>query len=163
MKTLKTITILTIAVLILPTFLSAERLSIATSKANVRTGPSAGYDILWTVAKYTPFEILESQGKWQKIKDFAGDTGLVHNSVLSDTPCLIVKTEEANLREDPGSKEVLWVLGKTFPLKFIEKKGNWLHVKGNEINGWLHNSTVWGFTEKEKKPVKKRKTLKISN
>lgn len=150
MKILKTITILAIAILILPAFLSAERMSVKTSKANVRTGPSAGYDILWTVSRYTPFEILETQGKWKKVKDFAGDTGWIHSSVLSDTPSLIVKTKEANLREDPGSKEILWVLGKTFPLKFIEKKGNWLHVKGNEVNGWLHKSTVWGFTEQEK-------------
>ncbi len=155
MRILKTITILAIAILILPAFLSAKMVSVATAKANVRTGPSAGYDILWTVSKYTPFKILESKGRWQKIKDFAGDTGWIHISVLSDAPCLIVKTKEVNLREDPGSKEILWVLGKTFPLKFIEKKGNWLHVKGNEVNGWLHKSTVWGFTELEKKSEKK--------
>lgn len=162
MKPLRIITILAIAILILPAFLSAKRMSVATSKANVRTGPSAGYDILWTVSKYTPFEILESQGKWQKVKDFAGDTGWIHLSVLSDTPCMIIKTSEANLREDPGSKEILWVLGKTYPLKFIEKKGNWIHVKDAEVNGWLHKTTVWGFTQQEKKPAKKQKTLTIS-
>ncbi|MBU2529629.1 MAG: SH3 domain-containing protein [Elusimicrobia bacterium] len=155
MKLLRHITILAIAILIWPVFLSAKMTSVATAKANVRTGPSLGYDILWTVAQYTPFEILESKGQWQKVKDFAGETGWIHSSVLSDEPCLIVKTSAVNLREDPESKEVLWVLGKTFPLKFIEKKGNWLHVKGNEVNGWLHNSTVWGFIEQEKKPEKK--------
>ena len=155
MKLLRHITILAIAILVWPIFLSAKMTSVATAKANVRTGPSLGYDILWTVAQYTPFEILESKGQWQKVKDFAGETGWIHSSVLSDEPCLIVKTSAVNLREDPESKEVLWVLGKTFPLKFIEKKGNWLHVKGNEVNGWLHNSTVWGFIEQEKKPEKK--------
>ena len=149
MRILKAITISAIAILILPAFLSAKMMSVATSKANVRTGPSAGYDILWTVSKYTPFEILETKGNWQKVKDFAGDTGWIHKSVLSDTPSVIVKTKEANLREDPGSKEILWVLGKTYPLKFIEKKGNWFHVKDSEVNGWLHKSTVWGFTKQE--------------
>jgi len=122
MKTLKTLTILAIAILILPTFLAAKMVSIATSKANVRTGPSVGYDLLWTVAKYTPFKILESQGRWHKVKDFEGDIAWIHNSVLSDAPCVIVKTKGVNLREDPGSKEILWILGKTFPLKFIEKR-----------------------------------------
>ncbi|MEA3306357.1 MAG: SH3 domain-containing protein [Elusimicrobiota bacterium] len=155
MKILRTIIISIIAILILPAFLSAKMMSVATLKANVRTGPSGGYDILWTVSKYTPFEIIGSKGKWQKVKDFMGDIGWMHISVLSDTPAMIVKTEQANLREDPGSKEILWVLDKTYPLKFIEKKGNWLHVKDDEISGWLHNTTVWGFTEAEQKPARK--------
>ena len=160
MKTLKTITLLAIAIFILPAFLSAKLMSVATSKANVRTGPSAGYDILWTVSRYTPFEIVESKGKWQKVKDFMGDIGWIHSSVLSKTPSMIIKTSEANLREDPRSKEILWVLGKTYPLKFIEKKGNWFHVKDGKISGWLHKTTIWGFTEAEQKPQKPQKKKK---
>lgn len=141
--------ILGIAILILTTVLCAKMMSVSTSKANVRTGPGAGYDILWTVCKYTPFEIVDSKGKWKKVKDFSGETGWIHSSVLSNTPSVIVKTEKANLREDPGSNEILWVLQKTYPLKFIEKKENWYHVKDDEANGWLHKTTVWGFIEKE--------------
>lgn len=147
MRILKTITISVIAILILPAFLSAKMMSVSTTKANVRTGPSAGYDILWTVCRYTPFEVIDSKGKWKKIKDFAGDTGWIHSSVLSNRPSVIVKTAKANLREDPGSNEILWILEKTYPLKFIEKKGNWYHVKDSEVNGWLHKTTLWGFTE----------------
>ncbi len=128
----------------IPSLLNAEYLSVFTEKANVRSGPGIKYKKLATVKRYTPFEIIGRKGKWCKIKDFEGGTGWIHISVLAGTPCLMVKTPKANLRAKPGGV-VLWILEKTYPLKFIEKRGSWYHVKDGEIDGWLHFSTIWGF------------------
>ena len=50
-----------------------------------------------------------------------------------------VKGRKVNLRAGPGTKyEVLWELGRGFPLKVIKRKGGWLKVRDFENDeGWL--------------------------
>lgn len=57
---------------------------------------------------------------------------------------LSVKGDKVNLRKGPGTEfSVIWEYGNGFPLKIIEKKGNWLKVKDFENDtGWIHNSLV---------------------
>lgn len=143
----------TLPVMILVFFCSiasarAKYVSISTEKANVRNGPSVQYEILCTVNKYTPFKVVDTRDSWYKVKDFEGDMGWIHKSVASEAPALIVKSNKANFRDGP-SGNILWVLEKTYPLKFIEKQGSWYHVRDDEIDGWLHFSTIWGFIEPE--------------
>lgn len=53
-----------------------------------------------------------------------------------------VSGEDVNLRSGPGKNySVKWKYGSGFPLKVLQKRGNWLNVEDFEKDrGWLHKS-----------------------
>ena len=57
---------------------------------------------------------------------------------------LAVKAPVANIRSGPGtSHNVLWKVEKYFPVRIIEKSGEWYHFEDFEGDkGWVHRSLV---------------------
>jgi SH3-like domain-containing protein len=57
---------------------------------------------------------------------------------------LAVSAPVANIRSGPGtSHTVLWKVEKYFPLRIIEKSGEWYHFEDFEGDkGWVHQSLV---------------------
>ena len=57
---------------------------------------------------------------------------------------LAVSAPVANIRSGPGtSHEVLWKVEKYFPIRIIEKSGEWYHFEDFEGDkGWVHQSLV---------------------
>lgn len=57
---------------------------------------------------------------------------------------LSVKGDNVNLRAEPNtSSNVKWEYGKGFPLKIVQKKGDWLKVSDFEKDtGWIHRSML---------------------
>jgi len=126
---------------------SARRLSVASPKANVRSGPGLNHEILWSVGKYYPVDIVKKSGNWYKIRDFEGDIGWMHRSLLKKIPAVIVKGALVNVRSGPGMKyRVLFQAEKGVSFKLLKKKKNWLKVRHADGDiGWIHKSLVWGY------------------
>jgi SH3-like domain-containing protein len=57
---------------------------------------------------------------------------------------LAVSAPVANIRSGPGtSHNVLWKVQKYFPIRVIEKSGEWYHFEDFEGDkGWVHQSLV---------------------
>ena len=57
---------------------------------------------------------------------------------------LAVSAPVANIRSGPGTNHnVLWKVEKYFPLRIIEKSGEWYHFEDFEGDkGWVHQSLV---------------------
>ena len=125
---------------------SAERLSVGVNKANVRSVPGKDYAVLWSVGKYFPVNIVKTSGDWRQIRDYEGDVGWIHKSLLKEVPSVIVKGSLVNVREGPGKDaKVLFQAESGVSFKVEEKKGKWLRVKhGDGDTGWIHESLVWG-------------------
>ena len=142
---------LTGAALFLATAAAAEIMSVSTEKANVREGPGTGNPALWQAWRFTPFEVREWSGEWAYVVDFAGDTGWLHRSVLSETPAVIVIGKYANIRTGPGlDYEVIVSAEREYPLKAIERNGDWLKVSDDEgTEGWISVKLVWGNIDPE--------------
>lgn len=126
----------------------AARMSVASSVANIRSGPNTkGYDILWKAEKYYPIRVIEKKGSWYYFKDFEGDKGWIHSSLVSDTPSVITNREKCNVRSIPDTGEgadILFTVEKGVPFKILEKKKDWIkveHADGDQ--GWIHRSLVW--------------------
>lgn len=51
-------------------------------KCNVRSGPSAKKEIVFTVEKGIPFKVLERKGNWIHIRHSDGDKGWIHKSLV---------------------------------------------------------------------------------
>lgn len=123
----------------------AERMTVRSSIANIRSGPGTNYDVIWNVEKNHPLFILEKDGAWYRFRDFEGDEGWIHKSLLGDTPAVITDKPECNVRNGPGTNhEIRFTVEKGIPFKLIEREGNWLHVEhADGDRGWIHDSLVW--------------------
>ncbi len=126
---------------------SAKRLSVAFDKANVRSGPGTGHEILWSAGKYYPVDIIKKSGNWYQVRDFEGDIGWIYQSLLKSIPAVIVKGTIVNIREGPGTSfRVLFQAEKGVSFKLLNRDKGWLKVQhaDGEV-GWIHKSLVWGY------------------
>jgi len=145
---IKAFSIASISIVLLIIFSSAalaERLSVASSIANIRSGPGTKYDVLWQVAKYHPVLVLKKSGKWYHFRDFEGDKGWIHKSLVHKIPSVITNKENCNVRSGPGTKyKILFATEKGIPFKILKRKGNWIHVQhADGDKGWIHKSLIW--------------------
>ena len=100
---------------------------------------------MWKVEKYHPLFIIESSGAWYHFRDFEGDRGWVHKSLVGKIPAVITKKDQCNVRSGPGIKQpVLFTVEKGIPFKVLQRKGRWLEVEhADGDRGWIHDSLVW--------------------
>ncbi|MBT8373367.1 MAG: SH3 domain-containing protein [Deltaproteobacteria bacterium] len=123
----------------------AERLSVSSETANIRSGPGTNHDILWKVEKYHPIFIIKKTDVWYHFRDFEADEGWIHKSLVNKTPTVITKSDTSNIRSGPGTKnKILESVEKGIPYKVLNKKGKWLHIQhADGTKGWIHKSLVW--------------------
>ena len=127
----------------------AQKLTVNSDVANIRSGPGTNYEVLWQVEKYTPLLILDTDksGTWYYIKDYEGSIGWISKNLMSKIDAVITKPrdERCNIRSGPGTNhDVIFKAIKGVPFKVLERKGNWIHIKhadGDE--GWIHKNLVW--------------------
>jgi SH3-like domain-containing protein len=124
---------------------NAERLSVAVPQANIRSGPGTKYDKMWEVWKYYPINIVKKTGSWYYFRDFEGDEGWIHKSLLKKIPTVITTKKKCNIRSGPSIKQkIVFTVGKGISFRIIKRKGNWLHVEhADGDKGWIHKSLVW--------------------
>ena len=132
---------------------SAEMVSIKGDDINMRSGPGTNHPVLYTLGSGMPLDVINRSEDWLQIKDFEGDTGWVHQSmVMSDNPTVIVKankdsTAQINVRSGPGTKNK--IVGKAFygvVFRKLGEKKQW--VEGEDdggVKGWIDRSLLWGM------------------
>ena len=123
----------------------AERLAVSAPVANIRSGPGTRHNILWKVEKFFPVLVIDKSGEWYQFKDFEGDKGWVHNSLVSKIPTVITKNETCNIRSGPGtSHSVLFTVEKGIPFKVLKRTGSWINIEHSDGDkGWIHKALVW--------------------
>ena len=123
----------------------AGRMAVTAPVANVRSGPGTEYDVVWKMERYHPIDVLRTQGPWYLFRDFEGDTGWVHKSLLGNIKTVITVKTRCNVRKGPGTKyEILFNIGEAIPFKVLEDRGTWLHVEhADGDRGWIARSLVW--------------------
>jgi SH3-like domain-containing protein len=123
----------------------AEPFAVSVPEANIRSGPGQSKDLLWKVEKYHPLDIVEKKGDWYRFRDFEGDEGWIHKSLVDKIPAVIVKQNNCNVRSGPDTKnETLFKVEKGIPFKVLKREGKWLQVQhADGDTGWIHSSLVW--------------------
>ena len=124
---------------------ASERMAVKSDVANIRAKPDTESDTLWQVEKYYPLLILEKKESWYRFKDFEGDVGWIHGSLVDDTPTVIVKVNRANVRSGAGTQfDLVFDADKGTPFKVLEKNGRWFKVEHADGDvGWIFNSLLW--------------------
>ena len=140
------ISLLTVVVILLTgSFAMAERLSVSSRIANIRSGPGTDYEILWKVESYYPIVVLKKLGSWINFRDFEGDEGWIHTSLVRKKPTVITTKNKCNVRTGPGTNhEVVFTVENGIPFLIIDRQKSWIQIKhADGDRGWIHKSLVW--------------------
>lgn len=60
----------------------SDTIIVKANNCNVRSGPGTQFDVAFTVNKGVPFQVLERQKRWIKIKHADGDAGWIFNALV---------------------------------------------------------------------------------
>ena len=126
-------------------FAMAERLSVSSTIANIRSGPGTNYEILWKVESYYPIMVLKKSGSWINFRDFEGDEGWIHTSLVDKTPTVITIKDTCNVRTGPGTNhDVIFTVEKGIPFLILDRQKSWIKIQhADGDRGWIHKSLVW--------------------
>ena len=124
---------------------AGQRISVSATEAKIRSGAGNNFDVLWKSEKYCPFSVIKKVGEWYQVKDFQGDEGWVHQSMVGNAPSVITINIKNTLRSEakPEAK-ILFSVGPGIPFKVLKRNTKWVlveHADGDK--GWIHESTVW--------------------
>ena len=123
----------------------AEYASVLKNGANIRSGPDAKKEILWTVFKGFPLQVTERKGKWAQVADFEGDKGWITTDLLAKEKTVIVKAATANLRVGAGKDyEIVAEVKHGVVFKLLSTEGDWVKVKHTDgTTGWILSKLLW--------------------
>lgn len=123
---------------------ASQTYSVTSEFANIRSGPGTKYEILWKAEQYYPVTVTRKKGKWYLFKDFEGDSGWIHNSLLGKVKSAVVIKDKCNIRSGPSTRNrIVFTVEKGVPFKILSRKGNWLRIEhANGDRGWIYKSLV---------------------
>lgn len=126
--------------------------SLRSEKTYVRTGPALRYPIKWVYKqKNMPVEIIQEFDAWRKVRDYEGDTGWIHQSLLTgDRMALVNNAEPIAVRE--GFSDDASMVARFEPL-VIARLGKcieaWCEVEAEGYKGWAKRKFLWGIYDSE--------------
>lgn len=126
--------------------------SIGSDQVFVRSGPGQRYPVEWEYKrKGVPVEIILEYDAWRKIRDFDGQVGWVHHTLLSGRRAGFVLggsvvTVYAKARDD--SQVQAYVEPKAL-VDVSQCNGSWCQVNASGYKGWVAQKKLWGVYESE--------------
>ena len=127
-------------------------ISIKSSEANLRIGPSKDYPI---ILKYTyknlPLMVIDEFDKWRKVVDWEKNEGWIHLSLLSNKRFGIIKKKKdnyANVYAKPDNN-LVGKLGSGNIVKINKCINVWCKIKLDKHRGWIKKTNIWGTFEDE--------------
>jgi SH3-like domain-containing protein len=119
-----------------------------TDGANFREGPGVDRSIRWDLDMNYPLNVINSQGEWYQVVDYAGYQGWINKTVVAKKNVVIVKKTKINLRGGPGlNYRVLSQAYKGQTFFVLSESGLWYRVK-DTVTGkiaWIYKPLVWGY------------------
>jgi len=139
--------LLTLALFLTSTALClANHVSVKGENVNVRTGPSKKKPVYMELAKGYPLVIVGRKGDWVKVRDYEGDNGWVHSSLVEKGKTLIVNAiTKINMRAGPSTRNrIIAEVYRGVVLTKLGRKGRWIKVKHDEgMVGWIYKPLLW--------------------
>ena len=122
-------------------------LSVAPSEAYVRTGPGRKYPIQWVFKRSgLPVEVTLEFDHWRKIRDFEGQVGWVHKSLLSSKRNAMIKSEDtvSMFRKAEEVSRLIALLEPNVIVSVEECGAVWCRVEASGYKGWVAKENLWG-------------------
>ena len=127
--------------------------SLKKNKVFARTGPALRYPIKWVYKRAgLPVEIVQEFDTWRKIRDFDGEEGWVHQSLISGRRTgLVVQEGQIPLYKKPEiDARKLALLEQNAVVKLKACAESWCQIEVQGFSGFLQRKAIWGVYEDEK-------------
>jgi SH3-like domain-containing protein len=133
--------------------------SLKAHRVNVRVGPDKNkYNILWSYTKEgLPVEIIQEYDNWRRIRDSDGDSGWIHNALLSKQRTVIItpwqkdKSGLSPMRKEPSDQaKIVAHIESGVIGKIRQCTGIWCQIEIEKRHGWLKQIQLWGVSPGEK-------------
>ncbi len=125
--------------------------SLKSSSANVRRGPSLSNRIDWVLRhRGTPLIVRAEYGDWFRVEDVDGEGGWVYTKLLSNRRTVLVVKDMLLLRESPstGGRKLARLEAGVLP-RLNACQPDWCEVSIEGYTGWLPKSGIWGVLPDE--------------
>ncbi|NVJ98736.1 MAG: hypothetical protein HWE25_11320 [Alphaproteobacteria bacterium] len=126
-------------------------ISLAASKAYMRTGPGRQYPIEWVYRRsHLPLEVVDEHGAWRQVRDHEGITGWMHVSLLSPRRTAIIIGETRKLYAEPDPSSRLRITAEPSVVGEISRcEGIWCKLEIDDTEGWIERRYIWGVYPNE--------------
>jgi SH3-like domain-containing protein len=127
-------------------------ISLNSDKVFMRTGPGLRYPIRWVYTKRNmPIEVIQEFDTWRKIRDYDGETGWVHQSLLSGRRTAIVNNGKGVvlLKKPQAAAQPVAILEPEVLLSLEECNAQWCEVEVAGFSGWVEKNSLWGVYAEE--------------
>ena len=136
--------------------------SVRASEANMRTGPGTRYPIDWVlVRRGQPVEIVAEFETWRQVRDWQGDVGWIHRSMLRGTRTVIF-TDNAHMlrRRAAADADPVAEIGHGVIAELLQCEAGWCRVEtrgpGRHYKGWARVEAIWGAVHTDTNSVAAR-------
>jgi SH3-like domain-containing protein len=125
--------------------------SLRSDEVNVRTGPGTRYPIEWVfVRESLPVEVIAEFDNWRQIRDMDGDTGWIHQNLLSRNRFAVIVGYVAMMVRDPEIGGVpVAVIEPGVITQVLRCRGDWCRLHAGGHTGWLLRTQIWGVYRDE--------------
>lgn len=125
--------------------------SVRAGVVNMRTGPGRRYPIDWVLTKRSqPIEIIAEFETWRQIRDWQGDIGWVHRTMLTSRRTVMLKEAAFLYRRPDRAATPLAELGPRVIGDLLKCEAQWcrIEVDGTQgrFRGWVVATSIWGIT-----------------
>ena len=125
--------------------------SLKSNEVNLRIGSSKNYPIkLKYTKKNFPIEIIQEYNQWREVKDFEGNKGWIHKSLLKGERYALADSKNKMLLvyNKPNGK-LIGEIGNYNIVKLKKCLKNWCQINIEEARGWSHKRDLWGVYQDE--------------
>lgn len=125
--------------------LAAQDLCVVVDRANLRSGPGTDNKKTWEVYQWMPFQQVERQGNWYRVKDVDGDLHWIYHTLVDgDASCVTVTAERANVRKGPGTNFDKWFTVERYTsFEKIGEEGDWVKLEYEGEVMYIYHTLVW--------------------
>ncbi|WP_432822878.1 SH3 domain-containing protein [Trichloromonas sp.] len=137
-----------VMVLLLASAASAEVVTVAVSKAELRSKPSVGASsVVKTVTINTPLAVQKTQDRYLQVKDFQGNLGWIHETLVNKDKTVVVENDGVNVRKGPGKDHpVVFKAMRGEAFMVLDQAEDWLQIGDHSgRSGWIWKTLTWGL------------------
>jgi SH3-like domain-containing protein len=113
-------------------------------KAYLREGPTYAHKVLWVYRhRGYPFAVIAQFDTWRRVRAADGTLGWMSAAMLSDQRTVLVTGQgRVKITAESGKVVALADPGAVAGLKACTRDA--CHIHGEEIDGWIPKSRIWG-------------------
>ncbi len=125
--------------------------TLKSDEVNMRAGPGLEYPVIWHYRRMgLPLRVEAEFEVWRKVVDHKGDTGWMHQSVVSLRRFALVTDGSARIYLRPSDESPLVAVAERDALMELQScPTQWCKVASGDTRGWMSRTALWGLLEGE--------------